>query len=167
MSQPENAKYDLHRKALENEFEKFLDFIQEAEEEYADYNGIDDEKRSIATLAKNGQLPSREPDTDIESIGDDDNGHKRNIGSVLRTGRLGGKRNIQSLARQWQFASPKRNYASLIRNNMLPGGGKRTIASLARNGFGKRNVATLARDWALPKLNSAKFDCKLCNRFKA
>lgn len=66
---------------------------------------------------------------------------------------MGGKRNIGSIARQWQFAQGKRNIGSLMRNGMFPSG-KRNIASLARSGFGKRNVGTLARDWALPKFNA-------------
>lgn len=148
----ENSKYEMHRRALEkifggllNSYARDADYYEQAE---------DDEKRSIATLAKNGQLPSREPDTEMDSIGEDDNGHKRNIASMARTGMIGGKRNIQSIARQLQYSNGKRNIGSLMRNNMFPGSGKRNIASLARSGFGKRNVGTLARDWVLPKLNS-------------
>lgn len=141
----------MHHKALESLVDRLLsayDYYEPLEEE---------EKRSIATLAKNGQLPSREPDTEeMEAIGEDDNGHKRNIASMARSGMIGGKRNIQALARQWQYGNGgKRNIGALMRNNnMLPGSGKRNIASLARSGFGKRNVGTLARDWALPKLAS-------------
>lgn len=115
----------------------------------------DDEKRSIATLAKNGQLPSREPDTEMESL-NDDNGHKRNIASMARSGLIGGKRNIQALAKQWQYGNGKRNIGSIMRGNMFPGS-KRNIASMARNGFGKRNVGALARDWALPKFTGSKY----------
>jgi hypothetical protein len=145
----------MHRKALENAFERLLNQYAQPQPQNGDYDSFeDDEKRSIATLAKNGQLPSREPEIELESLGDDDNGHKRNIASMARSGLIGGKRNIQSLARQYQYASSgKRNIGSLMRNNMFPGSGKRTIASLARNGFGKRNVGTLARDYMLPKLN--------------
>lgn len=123
-----------------------------------DYDSLDeDEKRSIATLAKNGQLPSREPDTDLEALGEDDNGHKRNIGSAARLGMIGGKRNIASVARQWNFQGGKRNIGSLMRNNMFPGGGKRNVAWVARTGYGKRNVGSLARDWGLPKFTGAKY----------
>jgi hypothetical protein len=140
----------MHRKALENAFENLMQ----------DYYGYEtsqdsDEKRSIATLAKNGQLPAskEQPDVDEEIIEEDDNGHKRNLASMARSGMIsGGKRNIQSLARQWQYVNGKRNIGSLMRNNnMLTG--KRNIASLAKNygGYnGKRNVGALARDWSLP-----------------
>jgi hypothetical protein len=126
--------------------------LLEVVEQEMDIDDEEDQKRSIATLAKNGQLPSREPDTDIN-----DNEQKRNIASMARSGMIGGKRNIQSLARQMQYASGKRNIGSLMRNNMFPDSGKRNIASLARSGFGKRNVGTLARDYALPKFNNLKY----------
>jgi hypothetical protein len=151
---PENAKYEMHRRPLENALANVLNMYAAARE--SDYYEPleEDEKRSIATLAKNGQLPSREPEIDIEAEGDDENGHKRNIASMARSGMMGGKRNIQSIARQLQYANGgKRNIGSLVRNNMLPGSGKRNIAWIARTGYGKRNVGTLARDWALPKLN--------------
>lgn len=155
--QPENYKYEMHRRALENALENILreaDYYEPFEE---------DEKRSIATLAKNGQLPSKEPDTEAEALSEDDeNGHKRNIASMARSGLIGGKRNIQSLARQWQYASGKRNLGSVMRSNMFPGAGKRNIAAMARNGFGKRNVGTLARDWALPKFNGGRWMFKGC-----
>ncbi|KAG5684186.1 hypothetical protein PVAND_013426 [Polypedilum vanderplanki] len=150
-------KYEMHRKALENAFDRLLSaYVQQQQVNNDDDFFEEDEKRSIATLAKNGQLPSREPDTiDLETLSDDDNGHKRNIASMARSGLIGGKRNIQSLARQWQYAnSGKRNIGALMRNNMFPGSGKRNVASLARNGFGKRNVGALARDFMLPKVNS-------------
>lgn len=149
----ENAKYPMHRQALENALTNVLRLYYND-----DYDSLDeDEKRSIATLAKNGQLPSREPDTDMEALGEDDNGHKRNIGSLARSGMMGGKRNIGSVARQWQYTGGKRNIGSLMRNNNMFAGGKRNIAALARSGFGKRNVGTLARDFALPKFNGAKY----------
>ena len=150
---PENYKYEMHRKSLENALENMLAAAREPDE-YDSFE--DDEKRSIATLAKNGQLPSREPDTEMES--NDDNGHKRNLASMARSGMIGGKRNIQSLAKQWPYASGKRNIGSIMRGNMFPSSGsKRTIASMARNGFGKRNVGALARDWALPKFTGSKY----------
>lgn len=147
---PENYKYEMHRQSLENALANVLAAAQEPD----DYDSFeDDEKRSIATLAKNGQLPSREPDTEMESESDD-NGHKRNLASMARSGLIGGKRNIQSFARQ--YGSGKRNIGSIMRSNMLPGSGKRNIASMARQGFGKRNVGALARDWALPKFSGSK-----------
>lgn len=129
----------MHRMLFENAYKPF----------------DEDDKRSIATLAKNGQLPSKEPETEMESLNDDDNGHKRNIASMARLGVIGGKRNIQSLAAQ---QSGKRNIGSLMRNNIFPGSDrKRNMASIARNNFGKRNVGKLARDWALPKFSGVKY----------
>lgn len=154
----------MHRKSLENALENMLADAREAD----DYEPFEeDEKRSIATLAKNGQLPSREPDTEMESLSDDDNGHKRNIASMARSGLIGGKRNIQSLARQWQYVNGKRNIGSVMRGNMFQGN-KRSIASMARNGYGKRNVGTLARDWALPRFTGSKYmDGKLFINFSS
>lgn len=151
--QPENLKYEMHRKSLENALENILAAAREN-----DYESFeDDEKRSIATLAKNGQLPSREPDTEADDLEESDNGQKRNIASMARSGLIGGKRNIQALAKQWQYAGGKRNIGSIVRSNMIPGSGKRNLASMARNGFGKRNVGTLARDWALPRFSGSKY----------
>jgi hypothetical protein len=113
-------------------------------------------KRSIATLAKNGQLPSREPDTEMSAPEE----QKRYIGALVRSGSLSGKRNIAALARQYELPSNgKRNLASLVRTgSYVP---KRNMASLARsnlwpmysyNGNYKRNVGALARDWGLPSI---------------
>lgn len=145
----ENLKYEMHRNALENVLQNILAAARESDY----YESLeDDEKRSIATLAKNGQLPSKEPDTEMGSPGEgDDNGHKRNLASMARSGLIGGKRNIQSLARKWNYASGKRNIGSI--KQQFHGSGKRNMASLARNGVGKRNVGALARDYALPKFN--------------
>lgn len=143
----ENLKYEMHRNALENALQNMLAAAQESDY----YDSLeDDEKRSIATLAKNGQLPTVAPDSEMGTLGEDDNGHKRNLASMARSGLIGGKRNIQSL-KQWSYGSGKRNIGS-IRGNLVQGG-KRNMASLVRNGFGKRNVGTLARDWALPKFS--------------
>lgn len=149
----ENLKYEMHRNALENVLQNILAAAQESDY----YESLEDDDlmtpklpRSIATLAKNGQLPSKEPDTEMGSLSDDDNGHKRNLASMARSGLIGGKRNIQSLARQWN--NGKRNIGSV--KQQFPGSGKRNMASLARNGFGKRNVGALARDWSLPKFNT-------------
>lgn len=104
-------------------------------------------KRSIATLAKNGQLPSPQPDVEMGASTDDENGHKRNVAAMARMGGLSGKRGIQSVMRQSQTG--KRNIASMSRNGLvlLPGSGKRNLASIK----GKRNVGTLARDSILPR----------------
>lgn len=165
--QPENSKYEMHRKSLQNALENLLEASREPDfDEYEMYD--EDEKRSIATLAKNGQLPTvGAPDAD-EALGEDDNGHKRNLASMARSGMIGGKRNIQSLARQTNYGGGKRNIGSLMRNNMFPDSGKRNIGSIVkgygkrnvgymRNSYGKRNVGTLARDWALPKFTGSKY----------
>lgn len=105
-------------------------------------------KRSIATLAKNGQLPSPQPDVEMGASSDDENGHKRNVAAMARMGGLSGKRGIQSVMRQSQTG--KRNIASMSRNGLvlLPASGKRNLASIK----GKRNVGTLARDSILPRI---------------
>ena len=165
LMQPENLKYEMHRKSLQNALENLM----QREPDFDEYELYDeDEKRSIATLAKNGQLPTvGAPDAD-EALGEDDNGHKRNLASMARSGMIGGKRNIQSLARQTNYGGGKRNIGSLMRNNMFPDSGKRNIGSIVkgygkrnvgymRNAYGKRNVGTLARDWALPKFTGSKY----------
>lgn len=125
-------------------------------------------KRSIATLAKNGQLPSREPDSDEStSSGGGWSDDKRNVGSAFKSGyMLNGKRNIASLARKYELPG-KRNIQSLLRTGMLPSiAPKRNMQSLARDnalplyaGVGshenKRNIQTLVRDWNLPKHQSS------------
>lgn len=125
-------------------------------------------KRSIATLAKNGQLPSREPDSaEADSTAGGWNDDKRNIGSAFNSGyMLNGKRNIASLARKYELPG-KRNIQSLLRTGMLPSlAPKRNMQSLARDnalphfggGLGaqesKRNIQTMVRDWNLPKQQS-------------
>lgn len=105
-------------------------------------------KRSLATLAKNGQLPSREPET--EDLSESQwSEYKRNIGSLARSGHInaGGKRNIAALARDY----------------VLRGNGKRNLPSILRSGGGsngsqqqtpKRNVAALARDNLYPNFQN-------------
>ncbi|XP_055599554.1 uncharacterized protein LOC129748824 isoform X1 [Uranotaenia lowii] len=119
-------------------------------------------KRSIATLAKNGQLPSsKEPDsTEDTSTGGGWTDDKRNVGSAYKSGyMLNGKRNIASLARKYELPG-KRNIQSLLRTGMLPSiAPKRNVQSLVRDNalphYGpdgiKRNIQTLVRDWNLPK----------------
>ncbi|XP_055529480.1 neuropeptide-like precursor 1 isoform X2 [Wyeomyia smithii] len=121
-------------------------------------------KRSIATLAKNGQLPSnREPTSEEEGPADEWSEDKRNLASAFRSGyMLNGKRSIASLVRKYELPG-KRNIQSLLRTGMLPSiAPKRNMQSLARDnalphyGLGgtaenKRNIQTLVRDWNLPK----------------
>lgn len=118
-------------------------------------------KRSLATLAKNGQLPSKEPDT--EDMLPSDEGwleEKRNLASLVRAGYgYNGKRSVQSLARKYELPSGKRSITSLIRNGLYPQyetNPKRNIQALMKNnmvsGYSKKNVGKLARDWMLPNL---------------
>ncbi|XP_049297226.1 neuropeptide-like 1 isoform X2 [Anopheles funestus] len=116
-------------------------------------------KRSLATLAKNGQLPSRDTESEDTTPDGEWNEDKRNVASALKSGyMLNGKRTIASLARKYELPG-KRNIQSLLRTGMLPSiAPKRNIQSLAREnalaGYGsvdKRNIQTLVRDWSLPK----------------
>lgn len=112
-------------------------------------------KRSIATLAKNGQLPSREPDTDdlTENQWLD---FKRNIGSIARGGTISsGKRNIGALARDYLLpANGKRNLPSILRSG--GGGSSSTSSTHGPQHQPKRNVAALARDNLYPYYLSNK-----------
>lgn len=96
----------------------------------------EDLKRSIANLAKNGQLPLQ-------------NDEKRGIESLARNGELHRKRELQEFL---DSLYDKRNIGSLARNYNFPSYGKRFVGSLARNGDlnrfnpDKRNIASLARD---------------------
>lgn len=109
-------------------------------------------KRSLATLAKNGQLPSQQPDADAPSSLQ----FKRNLASIVRSGKMGGKRNIGSIVRDRTWPQGKRNLQSIVREGLMPPHGppKRNVASLARSNWypylaEKRNVGALARDWTL------------------
>lgn len=112
-------------------------------------------KRSLANLAKNGQLPSRETvDDDPESSGPWNN-DKRNIGSIARaSGSLNGKRNVGSLARDFLLPqNGKRNLPSILRSG---GGGSSTSSTHGPQHQPKRNVGTLARDNLLPYYHQSK-----------
>lgn len=88
-------------------------------------------KRSISTLAKNGQLPTfRSPydETDSQEHDDDEAHEKRNIASIARLRSYAAmKRNIQALARdgyrvgrgQYNQPNEKRNIAALARNGLI------------------------------------------------
>ncbi|XP_067627485.1 uncharacterized protein Nplp1 [Eurosta solidaginis] len=119
--------------------------------------GLLNPKRSLATLAKNGQLPSSSEPDDMESTNED----KRYVGALARsggfvTGTYGGKRNIGTLARDYQLPqNGKRNLATLARLGLLTKGDgtKRNMAAVARyNSHGrlatnapgeKRNIGAL------------------------
>lgn len=105
-------------------------------------------KRSLSTLAKNGQLPSRDNEPDYPFDGQW-TGYKRNIGSLARGGTLNGKRNIAALAREYSLpVSGKRNLPSILRSG---GGGATTSSSTHEpQSQPKRNVGAIARDNMYP-----------------
>ncbi|XP_049876256.1 neuropeptide-like precursor 1 [Pectinophora gossypiella] len=88
-------------------------------------------KRSISTLAKNGQLPTfRSPydETDKQEQDEDESHEKRHIASIARMRSYAvAKRNIQALARdgyrggrgQYNQQNDKRNIQSLARSGMI------------------------------------------------
>ncbi|XP_055907437.1 neuropeptide-like 1 [Eupeodes corollae] len=109
-------------------------------------------KRGLATLAKNGQLPTPEPDESDHQNNRWQN--KRYLGSLVRGGgvRYNGKRNIGALARDYQLPSNgKRNLATMARLGLLSPGNmaynpKRNLASLARYNSGFRGGAAEKRN---------------------
>ncbi|XP_059608405.1 uncharacterized protein LOC132256176 isoform X2 [Phlebotomus argentipes] len=86
-------------------------------------------KRSLASLAKTGQLPSKEPDAEIapSSLWLE---NKRNLGALARSGNF--------------YLTGKRNLAALARGNLLPLAKREWIEEE------RRSIGALARDWALP-----------------
>ncbi|XP_006559359.1 neuropeptide-like 1 isoform X1 [Apis mellifera] len=135
------------------------------------------QKRSIATLAKNDDLPISLHDRMAENEDDEE---KRAVisssdHSIIRdylppNGRSEEqalrdfsmeKRNVGTLARDFALPPGRRNIASLMRDydqsreNRVPFPGKRNVASLARTytlpqNAGKRNVGSVAREHGLP-----------------
>lgn len=96
-------------------------------------------KRSLATLAKNGQLPTVEPGDDYaDAESGEPSEQKRYIGSLARAGGLMsfGKRNVGTLARDFQLPSGKRNLATMARLQSAPSTHREQP---------KRNVAAVAR----------------------
>lgn len=122
------------------------------------------QKRSLATLAKNGQLPSREPDTEdalptIQQLMTE----KRNVAAMARAGLLGGKRSDiptssdvyykrypMTMTNPHRVRMGKRNLAAMARGNLLP----------SFNSEYKRNIGALARDWTLPTSTSNRINSK-------
>ncbi|GAB0087816.1 hypothetical protein DMENIID0001_021690 [Sergentomyia squamirostris] len=86
-------------------------------------------KRSLASLAKTGQLPSKEPDAEIAPSSNWFE-NKRNLGSLVRSGNF--------------YMAGKRNLAALARANILPQTKREWIEEQ------RRSIGALARDWALP-----------------
>lgn len=104
-------------------------------------------KRSISTLAKNGQLPTfRSPYTD----GDKQENEEEESSQE--------KRNMASIARLRSYAAMKRNVQALARDGYRVGRGqynqqneKRNIAAMARNGmFGKRDMEVNGDEYYYP-----------------
>ncbi|XP_037952217.1 neuropeptide-like 1 isoform X2 [Teleopsis dalmanni] len=150
-----SPEYQLHTSALRNQLNNILRERQlpyGEEQVLSDYDYTDEDKRSVAslaaqgllhgnkrslaTLAKNGQLPTPEPEEELETAATR-NEDKRYVGALARSGGFMGygKRNIGTLARDFQ----------------LPQNGKRNLATMARLGLltpnhdPKRNVASVAR----------------------
>lgn len=112
-------------------------------------------KRSIQYLVKNGQLPdyrSEETKRGIESLARNGELHNTRQDLEEMLDELYEKRNIGSLARDFNFPSyGKRFIGSLAKSGDLSSrfnGGKRNLASIMRNG--KRNIASLVRSNNLP-----------------
>ncbi|CAL7933925.1 unnamed protein product [Xylocopa violacea] len=123
------------------------------------------QKRSLATLAKNDDLPISIQERMMENEDDEE---KRAVVSSDQSGQSGQeqdflmeKRNVGTLARDFALPPGRRNIASLVRdydqnrsNKERVLHGKRNVASLARTyalpQSGKRNVASVAREYGLP-----------------
>ncbi|CAH0720320.1 unnamed protein product, partial [Brenthis ino] len=102
-------------------------------------------KRSISTLAKNGQLPTfRSPydETDKQEQDDDGSHDKRNLASIARLRSFAAiKRNVQALARDgYRFGRGQYN----------PPNDKRNIAALARNGLIHKKDEVMGDEYYYP-----------------
>ncbi|XP_034479384.1 neuropeptide-like 1 isoform X2 [Drosophila innubila] len=154
-----SPEYQLHASALRNQLKNLLRERQLAvgeEQPLGDYSDYIDEdkrsvaalaaqgllnapKRSLATLAKNGQLPTVEPGDDYaDAESEEPSEQKRYIGSLARAGGLMsfGKRNVGTLARDFQLPNGKRNLATMARLQSAPSTHREQP---------KRNVAAVAR----------------------
>lgn len=94
-----------------------------------------DFKRSIATLAKNGQLPNYSHPEENDEPADDEELEetKRSIEAMARNGNLHHKREQLSELLN-ALAYDKRNIGSVARDYNFPSYGKRFLGALARNG---------------------------------
>ncbi|KAK2575031.1 hypothetical protein KPH14_008775 [Odynerus spinipes] len=104
------------------------------------------EKRSLATLAKNGDLPVSILERKEEN-NDDDDEEKRSI--AVRYGGSNDER-LGALLRGLLEEDPTRNIPSILREYTLPNGELDIEALIRDHPHGKRNVGALARDFALP-----------------
>ncbi|XP_043867154.1 neuropeptide-like 1 isoform X2 [Drosophila mojavensis] len=171
-----SPEYQLHASALRNQLKNLLREREEQQQQgdYGDY--LDEDKRSVAalaaqgllnapkrslaTLAKNGQLPTAEPGDDYaDAESGEPSEQKRYIGSLARAGGLMsfGKRNVGTLARDFQLPNGKRNVATMARLQSAPSTHreqpKRNVAAVARynsqqhqnqrNSGEKRNLGAL------------------------
>ncbi|XP_069705734.1 neuropeptide-like 1 isoform X1 [Periplaneta americana] len=136
---------------------------QESEEYPHDSSETSEEligKRSIASLAKTGQL---------KNFFQDEEGKRGGIGSLARNGYLPQKReddDLDSLIQELYQEEDKRNIASMMRNKISPfQEGKRNLGSIARGGGyrlvkkdededvleeDKRNIASMMRNKISP-----------------
>ncbi|CAK9813701.1 hypothetical protein ANTPLA_LOCUS7946 [Anthophora plagiata] len=155
---------------LNGRTQKLSDFTGRSLHENSDTELQPDyQKRSIAMLAKNDDLPISIHDRIVEN---DDDEKKRAVLSNEQSGQNGaevvqeyflpnGRSDLQALTRD--FSTEKRNVGALARDFALPPG-RRNIASLVRDYdqnkgnrermlpfAGKRNVASLARTFTLPQ----------------
>lgn len=122
----------------------------------------DNTKRSIANLAKNGQLPNyqiNESKREMESAdGNTEFYSRQDLENILN--RLYNKRNIQNLARNFELpVHGKRSLASLIRNGDIQYSGNKNTLSSAQgkrlfetydNENTKRNLASIKAQFSKP-----------------
>lgn len=175
--QEEAIREELLRQRAAPASEAFLSAIMAADQYGTDLNGVED-KRSVSSLARHGNLPATMEDTkrSLSSLARYGNlpatEDKRSLASLARYGNLPApaedKRSLSSLARFGNLPvaieEAKRSVASLARYGNLPGpaapSDKRSLEALARGGLlnknsridnSKRSVAALARLGELPK----------------
>ncbi|XP_043270429.1 neuropeptide-like 1 isoform X3 [Venturia canescens] len=130
---------------------------------------VDSEKRSIATLAKNGDLPiSIQDRSQTDAANSDASGQRARFDSlssesldglmkILADSGIEDRHNLPEIAAEYTLPNGELNLEALARD--FPPAGKRNVASLARDfalpvqsssSSGKRNIAALARDYGLP-----------------
>ncbi|XP_076765903.1 neuropeptide-like precursor 1 isoform X2 [Xylocopa sonorina] len=153
---------------LNGRVQKLPEFFGRMLDEGGDTNAREfreSQKRSLATLAKNDDLPISIQERMMENEDDEE---KRAVVSSDQSSRSGQeqdflmeKRNVGTLARDFALPPGRRNIASLVRdydqnrsNKERVLHGKRNVAALARTyalpQSGKRNVASVAREYGLP-----------------
>ncbi|KAL5277845.1 hypothetical protein ACFFRR_002839 [Megaselia abdita] len=123
-----SPEYELHSLALRNQLKRILENEREfgKNQYFLGYPNVDEGirrtqtgqnvinksvKRSLATLAKNGQLPTQKPEDSVDE--QNDWTEKRNVAALARGGGMG-KRNIGTLARDYQLPTGKRDMESFL-----------------------------------------------------